>query len=139
MSWVAERLLSRVDKAAESASSPIAALQAIFMTHIDFVCAHPGVPRMLFGELQRPGKSVPKRVVQSLIRNYGERLRGLLEAGKSCGELDSDLDVEAGVVLFIGTIQGLVMQSLLAGDVARTRRDAPGVFSIYLRGIRAAT
>jgi hypothetical protein len=30
---------------------------------------------------------------------------------------------------------GLVMQSLLAGDVARIRRDAPAVFAIYLRGI----
>jgi hypothetical protein len=27
------------------------------------------------------------------------------------------------------------MQSLLAGDVARIRRDAPAVFAIYLRGI----
>ena len=38
-------------------------------------------------------------------------------------------------VLFLGTIQGLVMQSLLAGDVARIRRDAPAVFAIYRRGI----
>jgi hypothetical protein len=27
------------------------------------------------------------------------------------------------------------MQSLLAGDVSRIRRDAPGVFAIYRRGI----
>jgi len=40
--------------------------------------------------------------------------------------------------LFIGTIQGLVMQSLLAGDVTRIRRDAPRVFDIYRRGIRSA-
>lgn len=39
--------------------------------------------------------------------------------------------------LFIGAIQGLVMQSLLAGDVERIRREAPSVFSIYRRGISA--
>ena len=55
MSWVTERLLARVDKAAEGTTSPVAALEAVFMTHIDFVSEHPGVPRMLFGELQRPG------------------------------------------------------------------------------------
>ena len=55
MDWVAERLLARVDKAAASAASPMAALEAVFMAHIDFVAEHPGVPRMLFGELQRPG------------------------------------------------------------------------------------
>jgi len=49
--------------------------------------------------------------------------------------LHADLDPDAAATLFIGTIQGLVMQSLLAGDVARMRADAPGVFAIYRRGI----
>jgi len=138
MSWVSDRLLARVDKAAESAGSPVAALQAIFMTHIDFVSRHPGVPRMLFGELQRAGETRPKRMAQTLIQRYGERLRDLLEAGKTCGELDAGLDTDAAAVLFIGTIQGLVMQSLLAGKVGQIRRDAPGVFAIYRRGISAA-
>lgn len=78
---------------------------------------------------------MPKRMVQTLIYRYGERLRRLLDAGKAQGELDANLDVDAAAVLFVGTIQGLVMQSLLAGDVARMRRDAPGVFRIYRRGI----
>lgn len=137
MSWVAERLLARVDKAAEDAASPAAALEAMFMAHIDFVASHPGVPRMLFGELQRPGRTLAKKMVQTLIRQYGERLRRLLEAGKSRGELHSGVDVDAAIVLFIGTIQGLVMQSLLAGKVGQMRRVAPGVFAIYLRGIGA--
>lgn len=135
MTWVAERLLSRVDKAADGIASPLAALEAIFMTHIDFVAQHPGAPRMIFGELQRGGDTAPKRMVQTLIRQYGERLHRLLEAGKTQGELDPALDTEAAATLFIGTIQGLVMQSLLAGDVAGIRRDAPRVFAIYRRGI----
>ena len=135
MDWVAERLLARVDKAAASAASPMAALEAVFMAHIDFVAEHPGVPRMLFGELQRPGDTLPKKMVQTLIRHYGERLQHLLETGKTQGELHAQLDIEAASVSFIGSIQGLVMQSLLAGDVTRMRRDAVGVFAIYLRGI----
>ena len=138
ISWVAQRLLARVDKAAEGISSPVAALEAVFMTHIDFVSEHPGVPRMLFGELQRPGETLPKRMVQSLTQHYGERLRRLLEAGKAQGELDAGLEVDAAAVLFIGTIQGLVMQSLLMGDVPGIRRNAPGVFAIYRRGIGVA-
>jgi len=138
MSWVTERLLAQVDKAAKGVASPLVALEAIFMAHIDFVSQHPGVPRMLFGELQRPGETLPKKVVQTMIHHYGERLHRLLEAGKARGELNAELDVEAAAILFIGTIQGLVMQSLLAGNVARIRHDAPGVFSIYRRGIGAA-
>lgn len=135
MTWVAERLLSWVDKAAQAAESPIAALEAIFMTHIDFVAEHPGVPRMMFGELQRAGETAPKRIVQALIRRYGERLHKLIEEGKAQRELDAALDTEAAATLFIGTIQGLVMQSLLTGDVTNIRRDAPRVFAIYRRGI----
>src|SRR3546814_18856695 len=94
---------------------------------------------MLFGELQRPGETLPKRMAQTLIRHYGERLRGLLEAGKAQGELHAALDPDAAATLFIGTIQGLVMQSMLSGDVARIRSDEPGVFALYLPGIGAAS
>ncbi len=135
MSWVGERLLGRLDQAAAGVASPLVALQAIYTAHIDFVAEHPGVPRLIFGELQRPAETLPKRMVQTLVHSYGQRIRRLLEAGKAQGELAADLDVDAAAVLFLGTIQGLVMQSLLAGEVARIRRDAPGVFAIYRRGI----
>ena len=139
MTWVTQRLLARVDKAAEGMASPAAALEAVFLTHIDFVSEHPGIPRMLFGELQRSGETLPKRMVQTLVHHYGERLRRLLEAGKAQGEFVAGLDVDAAAVLFIGTIQGLVMQSLLVGDVPGIRRNAPGAFAIYRRGIAAAS
>lgn len=138
MAWVGERLLIGVDKAAEGATSPAAALKAMFMAHIDFVSKHPGVPRILFGELQGSGETLAKRMVQTFIRQYEQRLRRLMEAGKAQSELDPDLDVNAAAVLFIGTVQGLVMQSLLAGMSSRIRRDAPAVFAIYLRGITHA-
>lgn len=135
MSWVTERLLTSVDKAAVGVASPSAALEAMFMTHIAFVAKHPGVPRLLFGELQRADGTLAKRMVQTVIRKYEQRLQRLMEAGKAQGELDAQLDVASAAVLFIGTIQGLVMQSLLAGKVTQIRRNAPGVFAIYLRGI----
>lgn len=136
MEWVADRLLARVDKALQAAPSPLAALEAMFMAHVEFVSEHPGVPRLLFGELQRAGQTNPKRMAQALIHRYGERLRRLFDEGKTRGELDSQLDTEAAIILFIGTIQGLVMQSLLANDLDRIRADAPKVFAIFRRGIR---
>lgn len=136
MEWVSERILARVDTAAHGAPSPLAAIEAIFLAHAEFVAEHPGVPRMLFGELQRPDRTLARQMVQALIQRYGQRLRRLLEAGRDQGELDPALDVDAAVLLFIGTIQGLVIQAMVAGEVARASRDAPGVFAIYRRGIR---
>ena len=137
MEWVAERLLGRVDKAIESAPSPLAALEAAFMAHIDFVVKHPGVPRMLFGELQHADVSPAKLMVRTMIRGYSSRLQRLIEDGKAQGELAADLDVEAATTLFIGSIQGLVMQSLIAGSAKAIRANAPGVFAIFRRGIRS--
>jgi AcrR family transcriptional regulator len=138
MVWVSERLLKRVDRAAEGITSPIAAMEAMFMSHVAFIAEHPGVPRMIFGELQRTEPTPAKRMVQTLLKRYRERLNLLIEKGKQAGELSPSLDNEAAALLFIGTIQGLVMQSLLAGDVTGMRQHAPRVFAIYKRGIGSA-
>ena len=131
MTWVSERLLKRIDRAAKG-------IEAMFISHVEFIAEHPGVPRMMFGELQRSEPTPAKRMVQTLIKRYGERLHILIEKGKQEGELSQTLDSEAAATLFIGTIQGLVMQSLLAGDVTRMLHDAPRVFAIYKRGIESS-
>ena len=137
MHWVAERLLARVDRAAAEATSPLAAIEAMFLAHVDFVARHPGVPRILFGELQRADDTPAKRMVRTIIERYRERLVGLLDRGKAAGVCSADLDSAAAAMLFIGSIQGLVMSSMLAGDVERVRRDAPGAFAILRRGLGA--
>ena len=135
MTWVADRLLARVDSAASAMPTASQALEAMFLAHTSFVTEHPGVPRMMFGELQRAGSTAPKRMAATMLRQYAERLRLQLERGRTSGEVAPQLDMEAAATLFVGTIQGLVMQALIAGDVQRISRDAPRVFAIYLRGI----
>lgn len=128
MSWVADNLLQRLDVAEQAADTPLQALEALFMAHVTFVARHPGIPRMLFGQLQSAESTAAKSVAQSLLRRYDERLVRLLESGKASGEIALDLDSASAAMLFIGSIQGLVMQSLLAGDVARMQQNAPALF-----------
>lgn len=137
MEWVAERLLARIENARKKATDPIAALEAIFFAHVEFITKHPGIPRIVFAELQRPETSGAKRMVQTLVQRYRKHLQETLQQGQRDGTFPTQLDVEAAAVLFLGMIQGLVMQSLLAGDVKQMRRDANRIFAIYLRGIRS--
>src|SRR5690606_33707161 len=95
MEWVTERLLHRLDRAAEGAASPLAAMEAMFMSHAEFVAEHPGVPRMMFGELQRAEPTPAKRMVQTLIEKYGERISLMIERGKAQGELPVTLETQA--------------------------------------------
>lgn len=133
--WASERLLSRADRAAEAAASPMAALEAVFMAHIEFVAKHPGVPRMMFGELQRAQGSPAKRVAQELMRRYGRRVQVLVEQGQTQGEIAAQIDAASAATLFIGLVQGLVIQAMLGGNLKGARSAAPGAFAIYRRGI----
>ncbi len=137
MEWVSEQLLSRIDKAVNAKATPLEALKSMFMAHVAFISEHPGIPRMLFAELQRAGETPPKRMAQTLLHHYEKRIHRLLELGKLCGEIDKNLDSEAAATLFIGTIQGLVMQSLIAEDARHIQRNAAKVYTVYQQGIRS--
>lgn len=138
MEWVSDRLLARIDRLAGAEADPLSALEAMFLGHVDFIAEHPGVPRMMAGQLQNAGETPAKRMARTLVENYGNRLRRILAAARSDGVLDQDLDVEAAATLFLGMIQGLVMQHLIHGDSARMRADASRVWAIYRAGLLAA-
>ena len=138
MEWVSERLLARIDRLAGAESDPLAALKAMFLGHVDFVAEHPGVPRMMVGQLQNAGETPAKRMARMLVENYANRLRRILAAASAEGVLPADLDIDAAAALFLGMIQGLVMQHLIHGDSARMRADASRVWAIYRAGLLAA-
>jgi len=48
----------------------------------------------------------------------------------------ADLDQDAAATLFIGIVQGLVMQSMLSGMPGQMPAQAERVFTLYLRGLR---
>ncbi len=138
MAWVREQLLSTLDLAAGAPDSPLDALGAVFKAHIGFVLTHPGVPRLIFNELQRPVDSPIKQEVRTLLKAYRKLLRRLLDAAASRGEVSPEIALDAAATLFVGTVQGLVMQSMVAGNAASMKTQAESVFAIYRRGICGA-
>jgi AcrR family transcriptional regulator len=135
MTWVAEHLLHSLNIAAQQASSPLEALRSVFDAHVEFVVTYPGVPRVIFHELQQPVDSPLKQQVRGLMQGYRQLLVNLLEASVQRGDAAPDLDAPAAATLFVGIVQGLVMQSMLSGNISTIRADAPRVFQLYLRGI----
>ena len=135
MNWVAQRLLARIDNAMQNQTTAIAALQAAFMTHIQFISEHPGVPRLLFGELQRKENTAAKKLVTALLGQYRQRIQQTLEQGKQNQELHSELDSSVAAQLFIGSIQGLVVQSIVTGNSGSLQQEAKDIFVLYQRAI----
>lgn len=142
LDWATETLMVQLRTAADGAvpvdseaPCPLAALQAVFLAHVDFVIAHPGIPRIIFQELQHAEDTPLKARVRGLMQQYRLLIMGLLQQAQAQGRLAPEADLQAAAVLFIGSVQGLVMQSLLSGQVSAMADHAPGVFAIYLRGL----
>ena len=136
LQWVAVKLLEKVDKAARNEESCIAALKAMFLSHVNFVYQHPGVPRMLFGELQKTNDSLAKKMVLTLLKQYQQRLKVLFKKAVTNNELKASIDIEVAIVMYMGMVQGLVVRSLLADKDANIKEFAPKVFDIYIAGLK---
>ena len=134
--WVREELGSVVDAAFAAGGEPLAILERVFHAHVDFVARHPGVPRILFHELQRPAESDLHERVRRMVAGYRQRLCGLLNDARQCGQLAADLDEEAAAVLFIGTVQGLVVQSTLFRSEEGMQSAARRIFPLLIHGLR---
>lgn len=149
MDSVTTQLLARLEAAAITPPTPtpappgagaggsaLDALNRVFQAHVAFVQDHPGVPRLIFHDLQQPADSPLKRQLGLLIQRYRQLLARLLQAAVDQGEATPTLDIGAASMTFIGLVQGLAMQSLLAGPANNLAAEAARVFPLYLRSIR---
>ncbi len=135
---IASRLLVVIEAAANRAVEPLPGLRAIFLAHVDFVIAHPGAPRFIFHELQQAAETPVKACLRRLMGRYRQQLLDLLAIAERQGLLVEGIDASAAALSFIGSIQGLVMQSMLAGSGSVIAVQAPAILAIFERGIRRA-
>ena len=134
--WVREQLELVIGSALQAGGDPLTVLERVFLSHVEFVSKHLGVPRILFHELQRPADLAVHTSARVMVSDYRQRLRALLLQAKTTGQLPTTLDEEAAAVLFIGTIQGLVVQSALLGDEAKMLATARRLFPMLLFGMK---
>lgn len=131
INWFSGKILVKIDKAIIGKTSALQALEAIFLAHIKFAAKHPGAPRMLFGELQKPKDTLSKKLISAFLSQYKQRLQKWLVYGIENGELSAELNIQAAAVLFVGCIQGLVTQSLLEDDASLIASNAEDVWQLY--------
>ena len=133
MEWTAQTLLARVD--AVTGATPLDQLRAMLIAHVDFVVAHKGVPRILFGELQRTADSTGKAQARALMQAYRGRVVELLNQAMDEGHIAPRTDTAAAATMFLGLVQGLVMQAMAADDFTTMRSAAAGLFPLYRAGL----
>jgi AcrR family transcriptional regulator len=115
--WAHQVLMLQLRQVAKGENqTALQSLRAVFMAHI-------------------PNPTPLKDKVQLLMTDYRQLLAGLLAQAHKEGAIAPEVDAQAAGVLFIGAIQGLVMQSLMTGSLEKIKQQAKTVFSIYEAGL----
>ncbi|HQR12709.1 MAG TPA: TetR/AcrR family transcriptional regulator, partial [Casimicrobiaceae bacterium] len=134
--WVRESLGAAVAVAVGKTDSPLAKIERAFLAHVAFIAENPGVPRIMFHEMQYPGDSPVRTEVRAMITSYRQRLTLLFTQAKAAGELPRDLDATLAPVSFIGAVQGLVIEASLAGNEAGMVKRSRKLLPLLLDGYR---
>jgi len=133
--WIEAQLLGALLAARQAAPDALAALRAMFLAHVRFAQAYPGVPRLIFAELQQAEASPVRLGVQKIMQRYRQVLAETLALAMAAKRIRADVDCQAAASLFLGGIQGLVIQSMLSGSDAALERQAEAVLDLYLAGL----
>lgn len=139
MGWIQQSLMKVLSKAAADASDPLDAIERMFLAHVAFISKHPAIPRILFTELQNKKSGKMRQLIQEVMSGYEGRIAGLLDAAKTQSLVDAELDSRSAAVLYIGMIQGLVMQVSIFGGKRSLLQEAAKTFPIFLHGIKKRT
>lgn len=135
--WIETQLMAKLGDAQASAPDVLSGLEAMFLAHVKFIREFPGVPRLVFAELQQPDSSPVRQRVQQIMQRYRQMLAETLGKAKAAQLIRDDVDVQAAAALFLGAIQGLVMQSMLGGVSPDAEEPVLGVLYLYLAGLGA--
>ncbi len=134
--WIRTSLKEVLDTAIAGGGSPLAKIKRAFLAHMTFVAKNPGVPRVMFHELQYPGDSPVRAEVRTMILAYRKGLTRLFDEAVAAAELPADLDTTLAPILFIGAVQSLVIQASLARNPAGMMRRARQLLPLLLDGYR---
>lgn len=136
MQWVRDRLMAVLGRAAAQGCDPLDALQRMFFAHIGFIAGHPAIPRVLTSNHLHGRNAVLRQLVTEIMLGYEAKIAGLLADAQAQGLARADLDTHAAATLYIGMIQGLVLQASILRGQRALEKEAARTFPVYLQAIR---
>jgi AcrR family transcriptional regulator len=136
MQWVRDRLMGVLGQAAAQGRDPLDALERMFFAHIEFISRHPAIPRVLMSEHLHRRSTALRQLVTEILLGYESKIAGLLADAQAQGLARADLDTHAAATLYIGMIQGLVLQSSILRGKRTLAAEAARTFPVFLQAVR---
>ncbi|MBW8330294.1 MAG: TetR/AcrR family transcriptional regulator [Thiobacillus sp.] len=136
MQWVRDRLMDVLGRAAAQGRDPLDALERMFFAHIDFIAGHPAIPRVLTSEHLHGRSGALRQLVTEIMLGYEAKIAGLLGDAQARGLARAGLDPHAAATLYIGMIQGLVLQTSILRGQRTLAEQARRTFPVFIEAIR---
>ena len=116
---------------------PSQCLGNIFLKHIEFLETHKGIPRVIFSDEMYSGNEEIIIRLRGIVKQYMSEIKKVLKKGVADKEFDSELDIDAAAMTFMGFIQSTALQWILFRYSFSPKKRGEKMWKIYLRGIRA--
>jgi AcrR family transcriptional regulator len=109
--WVAANIFKSIDIVLlNKADTADQRLQKLITAQLNFISAHPGIPRLIFSNQVSHGSPKFKVVVQTIMDLYTQKVSGLIIEGMASGEYRPNLNTQDTAQLITTTIQGLLIR-----------------------------
>ncbi len=128
-------LESVATRAIGMAEGPVGQLRALAGALLSFVEEHPGLPRLLFAQ-GPPGGDPVGRATADLVSRQQHLAGALVRLGQRCGELDARVSPAQAATLFVGMIQGLILQWEVGDRKGGLAQEVGPLVDLWLDGVR---
>jgi AcrR family transcriptional regulator len=103
--FIGSEVMGKAATIAGGSQKPLEKLEAIFLSHISMITAHPGIPRFVFSDDVHLGHKNIADKLALRIGNYIETITGVIAAGIAEGELKPGLSPRETALTLLGMIQ----------------------------------
>ena len=132
-----QRLMGNLILAADENEGAIEQLRSVLMRHIDLVLANPAAPRIIFSSQGIDGPPERRALMQAMINGYLAGIEGIVAAGKSSGEIRSDVEPDVAAMLVFGIFQPAAFRWHVSDGKYDMKRQAERAWKHFERMLRA--
>ncbi len=110
-------------------------LEALARALLAFVVQHPGLPRLLFAQ-GAPGGDPVGQATADLVSRQRHLAAALIRLGQRSGAFDPAVSPAQAATLFVGMIQGLILQWEVEDRRGALAEDVGPLLGLWLDGVR---
>ncbi len=128
---VEQNLLTDIAGASASGSSPVDTLAGVLKNHLSAATKRQGVSFQVIAEIISLGDKDLNKNLSATITTYTERIKAILAAGVSAGQIRPDVDLDAAAMMFFGMVQGIVNAWTLSNRSFRLEQRYQPLWNLF--------